>query len=451
MLRELTRLNRQMDASLRQFGLLGALGVGAAIHAGQNLVTKGLLKSKRGQRVLASIAQAGHRDAKQGKVLHPMVQRSADMLIGPEYSHLYKAGGNSTRVQRLVAAARAKMPGNDEAGQVARIIAGPRSKRMDALMKKMPRIDAKVAATPKSKWLGRAAAAVTGAGAAMVEPVMPLINGGRALLAKHPWGDALIRKAGMAGLKGKKAGGVSRAVTDLLGSPMLSQAQNAVYHGLKPLRAAASKFGAGEGQQDDAADQRDLRPGEFLTMLHQVDGLLEFALLKSGYLVERPPLRGGGRGWNRHGGGKERPIRLFRPVNEADMPRTAADAAQRKFNPQTDVHLDYLRHGRRLREVDVMSAPEKASPIRSGRAISKITKPLLDNADRRKRLIKTTANAYGHKAVPSEKLAEHYGKMGFVDRKAKVLKRVQVKNGITAKDAETMYKGAIPMVRLPRH
>jgi len=430
--------------------MLGALGVGAAIHAGQNLVTKGLLKSKRGQRVLASIAQAGHRDAKQGKVLHPMLQRSADVLLGPEYSHLYKAGGESTRVQRLIASARARMPGNDEAGQVSRIIAGPRSKHMDALMKKLPRVSSKEAATPKSKWLGRAAAAVTGAGSALVEPVMPLINGGRALLAKHPWGDALIRKAGMAGLKGQKASGVSRAVTDLLGSPMLSQTQNAVYHGLKPFRAAASKFGAGEGQKDDAAGKQRFAPGEFVTALHRVDRLMEFALLKSGYLVERPLLRGGGVGWNKHGSGKDRPVRLFRPVNEADMPRTAVEAAKRKFNPARDVHLDYVRSGRRLREVDVMSAPQGSSMIRSGRALKTVTEPVLQNADKRNRLIKTTANAYGHASVPSEKLARHYAGMGFVDRKDKMVERTWRKHGITAKQAEAMYKDAIPMVRLPR-
>ncbi len=39
-------------------------------------------------------------------------------------------------------------------------------------------------------------------------------------------------------------------------------------------------------------------------------------------------------------------------------PVTPKVLAARKFNPKTDASVDYLRHGRRLREVDVMNSPQ---------------------------------------------------------------------------------------------
>jgi hypothetical protein len=128
------------------------------------------------------------------------------------------------------------LPGNDEAKQISQIMTGPRSKTVDRILKWTDRfaVDKRTAESGKSKWVGRIAGAATAAGAAMVEPVLPLVNGVRTSLANSKLGQKILKNRAIAGLGGKKASGISKRAQDLIVSPSLNIAQNAAYHSLRP-------------------------------------------------------------------------------------------------------------------------------------------------------------------------------------------------------------------------
>lgn len=161
---------------------------------------------------------------------------TADLLAGPEYSHLYKTGMETKKRNLSLVKVRGMLPGNDEATQVSQIMTGPRSKTADRVLKWADRfaVDKNTAQSGKSKWAGRIAGAATAAGAAMVEPVLPLVNGARTALANSKLGQRILKNRAIAGMSGKRVSGISQKARDLIVSPSLSIAQNAAYHSLRP-------------------------------------------------------------------------------------------------------------------------------------------------------------------------------------------------------------------------
>jgi hypothetical protein len=227
----------EMNARLREateFSIVGTLAAGAALHVGQNAITKKLITSGKGQRILASVVSAGRKHAGQGRELHPAVQRVSDLLLGPEYSELYHAGQKTGAIGHLMQKARLKM-GGDAASQSARIMAGPTSKHADWLMNKLPSVE-----QGKKKWTGRVAGALAGAGAAMVEPVLPAVNAVRTLAAHSKLGQKMTENAAKAGAQGQESKGLLRTIQDYTLSPAISHVQNTAYHAIKQFRPPVS-------------------------------------------------------------------------------------------------------------------------------------------------------------------------------------------------------------------
>src|SRR4030095_12784388 len=76
-----------------RFGLLTGLISGGLIHIGSNAAVKRMLKPGPGaSRIGSALFQRGVRDAGKGRVIHPMIQRASDALLGPEWIHVYDAG-----------------------------------------------------------------------------------------------------------------------------------------------------------------------------------------------------------------------------------------------------------------------------------------------------------------------------------------------------------------------
>lgn len=216
-----THLNRRIIAFAArlegvEFSLLGGALVGGALHVGTNAVTKGMLKPNTWrQRVGSAIFQTGVRHQAAGKQIHPFVQRAADALLGPEVSHIYKAGLESTRAARK---ALSVVPsGAGVASGVSGVVAGRRSPWTERLLKKLPTTP--LARGEKARdWGG---AAVGGIAAGMVDPVLPAVNIGRTLIAKSSLGNRVLRGEMQKGLEHGSQKGVARTVKDYLLSPSL--------------------------------------------------------------------------------------------------------------------------------------------------------------------------------------------------------------------------------------
>ena len=121
-----------------EFGLLTGMMIGTGAHVATNAITKGMLKPNSWrQRIGSAIFQTGVRHKAAGKQIHPFVQRMADGMLGPEISHLYKAGMDSTRAARK---AISVIPhGQGAASGVAGLVAGKRSRFTERVMNMMPK------------------------------------------------------------------------------------------------------------------------------------------------------------------------------------------------------------------------------------------------------------------------------------------------------------------------
>jgi 2'-5' RNA ligase len=71
-------------------GAAALIGTGTAMHVGQNLVSGAFIKSKSGQRALASMARAGWEHGLKGQKLGPTLSRALTYGIGPETTADYR-------------------------------------------------------------------------------------------------------------------------------------------------------------------------------------------------------------------------------------------------------------------------------------------------------------------------------------------------------------------------
>lgn len=224
-LKRLNRLSRRLDDRLIELGILSGMLVGGAIHAGTNAAVKKAMSPKGGimQRIGSSIFQKGVRDKAKGKMIHPAIQKVSDVLIGPEASHIYNAGLKSNRAQRKILA----KVGEDHLGDVGKgvrgIAVGRRSKLTDRILNRLKSVDID-RGHKKSDWIAGAAA---GAGAAVVDPVLPAINAARTAVSNSKLGKRFMKKEFLKGARDGSSKGVGRTVQDYLVSPSLGLVRDA--------------------------------------------------------------------------------------------------------------------------------------------------------------------------------------------------------------------------------
>lgn len=141
-----------------------------------------------------------------------------------------------------------------------------------------------------------------------------------------------------------------------------------------------------------------------LIRLQRLSDSLDFALKRSGVLVERAPLAPKSR----------RKLTLFLPVDKSHMPGTPAEIAARKADPATDVIATLTRTRKNSHTIQGLQSPEGARKTGAAApAIAKLRKALLDHADRRGITLRGYASAYAGETIPTKKLVEHYKRHGF--------------------------------------
>jgi hypothetical protein len=228
------RLNAKLDEI--RFSILGVAGIGAGIHVAQNAITKKLLNSTKGNRILSSIFKAGRRHAAEGKEIHPAFKHISNVGLGPEYSELYDAGRKSHNITKADLPNLSKRLGG-EAKSTHNIINGPSSKHADWVLNKMHKVK-----QGASKWTGRLIGAGAGVASAMVEPVLPAINATRTLVARSKLGRSITERVARAGIEGKRAAGWVRNAADYVVSPALSHIQNTAYNASKAVKNSVKSF-----------------------------------------------------------------------------------------------------------------------------------------------------------------------------------------------------------------
>lgn len=227
----LDRLREKGDTI--QFSLITGMLAGAAAHIGSNhLFRKMLTPGGWQQRVGSSVFQSGVRHAKTGRAIHPAIRGAVDVMAGPELGHLYDAGLKSNRIARKsLALAKGGVTGNLGAG-LSEIATGKRSKFADRLISLLPR------STGQSAGARIAGGVAGGVGAAMVDPVLPIVNAARTLISNSAIGKRAINAQVRRGVERGAQEGVGRHLQDLLLSPSLNVARDAG----STFRPAASRY-----------------------------------------------------------------------------------------------------------------------------------------------------------------------------------------------------------------
>jgi|LakMenEpi03Aug12_release.lakeMendotaPanAssembly.Ray.scaffolds.fasta_scaffold00471_79 hypothetical protein len=231
-LQEILDRFREKDDTI-QFSLITGMLAGAAAHIGSNhLFRKMLTPGGWQQRVGSSVFQSGVRHAKTGKAIHPAIRGAVDVMAGPELGHLYDAGLKSNRIARKsLALAKEGVTGKLGAG-LSEIATGKRSKFADRLISWLPR------STGQSAGARIAGGAVGGAGAALVDPVLPVVNAARTLIGNSAIGKRAMTAQMRKGAEHGAQEGVGRHLQDLLVSPSLNIARDAG----STLRPAVSRY-----------------------------------------------------------------------------------------------------------------------------------------------------------------------------------------------------------------
>jgi len=215
----LIRLEAQLDG-LIDFSMLGMLAIGSGVHVAQNAMFKAAASTKYGKRVLASLFQSGVRHAKSGKQVRPGILRATDAIAGPEYSHIYKQGLKSTRIQRLAASASSKLGLGKDVTDATDVMTGRRSKGFEKVLNWAPK-----APVTNSKWAGATGGAVAAAGAAFVEPLVPAVNLARTIIAETSMGERILKSRFLKGIGGDKPSRVRQVIEDYVASPTLGKVQ----------------------------------------------------------------------------------------------------------------------------------------------------------------------------------------------------------------------------------
>jgi hypothetical protein len=230
------------EVERREFSLLTGALFGGAIHVGSNAFVKKMLRpGTLAQRVGSAIFQKGVRDRGVGKMIHPVVQRVSDTILGPEISHIYNAGINSTRAARKVVS---DLPSNvvgDLGAGVKGVISGRRSPFVQKVLDRLP--SAPISRGEKrSDWLGAAAA---GAAIGVVDPVLPVMNIARTAISKSSFGRNVLKQSVKKGVEKGASTGVARSLQDYLVSPSLGLAQDlgSTVHGVVPVRPSTKVVG----------------------------------------------------------------------------------------------------------------------------------------------------------------------------------------------------------------
>lgn len=170
----------------------------------------------------------------------------------------------------------------------------------------------------------------------------------------------------------------------------------------------------------------------------------------------------------RHG---ERRVAMYKPIDKKQhWPKTAEEAAARKFNPKTDVKVEYLRD-RGEAALDKGRVPTRKKPVRKikeilydgppsmrvGMKLAKLRKNLLDHADKRKLHLTGDASAFGNAKIRTGKLSKSYRKgTGFKSRYNTLMPRLMpyvekhVPGEKLAKGMKLMADVYDPLHRSPR-
>jgi len=233
---------RERDKTI-QFGLITGMLTGAVAHIGSNTIFRKMLNPGGWQqRVGSSVFQSGVRHAKTGKAIHPAIRGAVDVLAGPELGHLYDAGLKSNRKARqALALVKGGVTGKMGAG-LSEIVTGKRSKFTDRLISLLPR------STGQSAGARIAGGMVGGVGAALVDPVLPVVNAARTMIGNSAIGKRMMSAQVRRGVEHGAQEGVGRHLQDLLLSPSLNIARDAgstmnpAFNRYKPIKAIQGRL-----------------------------------------------------------------------------------------------------------------------------------------------------------------------------------------------------------------
>jgi hypothetical protein len=230
---KLSELEARIDAHLREFSLVG-IGIGAGLHVGANHTVKKMLKpGSWQQRMGSSIFQKGVRHAREGKAISPWILRASDVALGPEPSHLYRHGLDSTRKQRLTAAVGKKFASDNPAAGLSHIVSGKRSKWTDRILDKLPKSPIEKVRNINKSVSGYVGGAATAVATGLVDPIVPAINATRTAIAESPLGARFLKKKMRQGLKSGPSKGVAARIQDYLVSPSINIARDLGAQGRK--------------------------------------------------------------------------------------------------------------------------------------------------------------------------------------------------------------------------
>jgi len=209
----------------KEFSLLAGAGIAGGLHVGMNVLYKRMLKPNTlMNRVGAAIYQTGVRHAKSGKMIHPAITKTADIVAGPELAEIYHQGLGSRRFLRkggtIIAS---KIPGANQATKAAAgIVAGPRSKITEKIISKLPQVPMN-RAPKKSDYMG---AGIVGGAMAAVEPIYPAYNVVRTAVAHSKYGTKILKDRFAKGAASGAKTGIGRHIEDYLATPSLNAAQD---------------------------------------------------------------------------------------------------------------------------------------------------------------------------------------------------------------------------------
>lgn len=207
----------EMNERLNRFSLIAGAAIGAGAHVAANAAVKNMLKpGSRMQQVGSAIFQKGVRDAKSGRVIHPAVRKTVDVVMGPEMGHIYEAGLHSNRAARKAIATF--VPENaGTAGGIRGIVAGRRSPWAERWLNRLPH---RTGDASKAKhWIPGVAAGVA---QAVVDPVLPAINTARSLFSRTKMADRFLKNEYVRGASQGAVSGPRRWFNDYIISPSVN-------------------------------------------------------------------------------------------------------------------------------------------------------------------------------------------------------------------------------------
>jgi hypothetical protein len=421
--------HKTLVGKLHELSLAG-MGVAAGLHVGANAAVKRMLKpGSRFQKIGSSIYQAGVRAQHTGRAIHPALLRASEVLAGPEASHIYRQGLESTReARKAMATHKHLLPQGSTAHGVAEIATGHRSPRMDKILNSrfIPKGSADEAKHLKSSKAGHVGGALAGIGAAMIDPVTPAANAGRAILADTSIGKRVLKRASEKGYNSGEKKGVMRHIVDHLVSPSIN---------------AARDVGATAGATRRRFGFESVRPGMIALATR----------LKGGLFAHRTPLH------NAHGvriPKEKRSITVFKPLEPDRAAAMAHDPTHYRPSWDADAKLQYQRKGKKSVYVDhIHTGPEHRKTVSSGKAHVQIQRKFGEHLDRRGKTAHTHASAFSNpteKGRPTSGLVEAYKARGFKVNHRKINADVAKRAPHVQETVRSQFnEHYVPMVRRP--